>query len=511
MAPREDDQEKMKESFKEVNKKMNEMHMNRAKTIHYSSNPANAQMDMAKQILDEMPEGKKKNELKKGLESGIEAMKEGETEMRMKLLMKALFGGREEERYGDGVQTIVVGREVEKLSAQWRSGMDYHPSNLSLWMRTIYFGDFKGMMAMLDDKSEAQVKQQLELRESMMNMNSVLHVVCGAKVFYSDKPAMLMEVRRCEAIMEVKRGHIMILKKLIELGANISAKDMSGCTALHHCYVGYGNAATAAMSELLLQAGADPNLQDRAGLTALYLAVTSADLAGVSLLLKHGGDPDVKEYSSGYSSRSWAFRFPAVNKLIAKSAKKDVVEERRQQREAAGGSLAACRACGAGGGTRCAGCFVAHYCNPACQKKDWKKHRVSCKETRAKYQPAKLKTQAGVNLNYRSQKVKMMSQNQKLSEGLFVVKVQVPVEEAEDSKPLFHDDLLVYNKDRSLMGFLVRVEQQELYDKLVKLIREHGFQKYKAFFPAIYKKDAAKKGCFRLEINPEEMLLVETW
>ena len=136
---------------------MNEMHMNRAKTIHYSSNPANAQMDMAKQILDEMPEGKKKNELKKGLESGIEAMKEGETEMRMKLLMKALCGGREEERYGDGVQTMVVGREVEKLSAQWRSGMDYHPSNLSLWMRTIYFGDFKGMMAMLDNKSEAQV------------------------------------------------------------------------------------------------------------------------------------------------------------------------------------------------------------------------------------------------------------------------------------------------------------------------------------------------------------------
>jgi len=501
---------------------MNEMHMNMAKTVHYSSDPANAQLDMAKQMLDQMPEGMQKNKLKKQLELELAAQKESDAEMKLKLFargaIKEMNGGREEERYGDGVQTRVVGRkDVAKLEAQWKGGMDYHPSNCSLWMRTIFFGDFKGMMAMLDNMSGAQVKQQLEVRESMMNMNSVLHVVGGAKVFYSDKPAMLMEVNRLATIMEVKRGHIRILKKLIELGANISAKDVAGRTPLHHCFAGYGNAATAAMAELLLQAGADPNLQDRAGLTPLLIAVSGADLAGVSLLLKHGGDPDVKEYTEGHSSRARAAMFPAVNKLIAKTAKKGAAKERRQQREAAGGSLATCRACGAGGGTRCAGCFVAHYCNSACQKKDWKTHKVSCKETRAKYQPAKLRTDAGVaiNLNHRSQQVTTYPKNQKAPEGLYVVKVQVPLQGAGPLAGLLStpkcEDMMVYNQNRSLMGFLARVEQHELYDKLEQDIRHHGFQKNKAFYPVIYRKEHAKEGCFRLEINPEEMLPVETW
>lgn len=29
---------------------------------------------------------------------------------------------------------------------------------------------------------------------------------------------------------------------------------------------------------------------------------------------------------------------------------------------------------------RCSGCKVAHYCSPACQKKDWKGHKLVCKE-----------------------------------------------------------------------------------------------------------------------------------
>ena len=95
----------------------------------------------------------------------------------------------------------------------------------------------------------------MELRESMLNMNSVQHAVGGAKTFYSDTLAMLMEVRRFATIREVKRGHVRILQKLIELGANVSAKDMAGRAPLHHCFAGYGNAATTVMAELLLQAG----------------------------------------------------------------------------------------------------------------------------------------------------------------------------------------------------------------------------------------------------------------
>lgn len=358
-----------------------------------------------------------------------------------------------------------------------------------------------------------QVARQLELRESILNMNSVQHVLGGAKTFYSDKPAMLMEVSRFATIREVKRGHVRILQKLIELGANVSAKDMAGRAPLHHCFAGYGNATTTIMAELLLKAGADPNLQDRTGVTPLLLAVGSADLEGVKLLLQHGGDPDVQEFTHGHTPRVRAAMFPAVQRLISKAANRDMKEERKQLKEAAGGSLATCRTCGAGGGTRCAGCFLVHYCSPACQKKDWKKHRVSCKETRAKYKPAKLKAQTGVNFNFKSKQVTAISPIQKAADGQFVVKVQVPREEmaAVFSSSKKKEDLQVYNMDRTLMGFLAREGQQELYDQLERDVRDHGFQRYKAFYPAIFKKDAAMEGGYRLEINPEDRQPVETW
>ena len=157
----EDDLKKYKTKIEEVNKTLDEVNLNQAKARLYSSDPKNAQMDMAKQRLDEWSEGPEKNKMKKKLEIELEARKEGEAEMSVKLqaqkLRKAMCGGREEQRYDDGDQSKVVGREVAKMEVQWSSGMDYHPANCSPWMRTIFFGDFKGMMDMLDNMSKAQV------------------------------------------------------------------------------------------------------------------------------------------------------------------------------------------------------------------------------------------------------------------------------------------------------------------------------------------------------------------
>ena len=225
-----------------------------------------------------------------------------------------------------------------------------------------------------------------------MNMNSVLHVVAGAKIVYSDRPLMLAEKQRIEAAMEVKSDHVKIIKKLIKLGANTSAKDMAGRTTLHHCFGGLGNATTSTMAELMLEAGADPNIQDRVGKTPLFLCINSANLDDISLLLKHGADPDVKEYTHGMSSRALAFNFPAVSKLFSRATMEEVVKERERLGAVAGGSLVTCYSCGKGGGSRCSGCFVVYYCDAACQRKDWKKHRVTCKEARSKYKVTKMES-----------------------------------------------------------------------------------------------------------------------
>ena len=67
-----------------------------------------------------------------------------------------------------------------------------------------------------------------------------------------------------------KMEHVKILLKLIEMGANVNAKDISGATPLHHCLTSYGNETTLIMAEILLKNGVDPNVQNRFGCSPLF-------------------------------------------------------------------------------------------------------------------------------------------------------------------------------------------------------------------------------------------------
>jgi ankyrin repeat protein len=112
--------------------------------------------------------------------------------------------------------------------------------------------------------------------------------------------------------MDVKNEHEKILAKLIKLGANIHAKDIDGSTPLHHCLTSYTNSTTLSMARQLLKAGADPNLQNRFGFTALFEPVMAAKFDAVKLLLEFGADPEIKEYDSGISCRYQASFLPKV-------------------------------------------------------------------------------------------------------------------------------------------------------------------------------------------------------
>ena len=156
----------------------------------------------------------------------------------------------------------LTGREALNLQNRWDMGMDYTPTNpFSQWMKVIFIGNYEGMMNILKGMSDIEVMLHLGMRESLMNFPALLHVVCGAKVIYSDQPAMLAEKRRMQGVLEVKHGHMKILKKLIELGANLTVKDVAGRTFLQHCFSGCGNATTTTMAEVVLKVGLDPNFR----------------------------------------------------------------------------------------------------------------------------------------------------------------------------------------------------------------------------------------------------------
>ena len=82
--------------------------------------------------------------------------------------------------YDEGDQSALVGRDAWALQWQWSHKMDYSPLNphFSEWMKVIYTGNYPGMMDILRNTSD--VKKLLSMRESLMNMPALLHVVLGA-------------------------------------------------------------------------------------------------------------------------------------------------------------------------------------------------------------------------------------------------------------------------------------------------------------------------------------------
>ncbi|GIL77259.1 hypothetical protein Vretifemale_6746, partial [Volvox reticuliferus] len=87
-------------------------------------------------------------------------------------------------------------------------------------------------------------------------------------------------------------GHANVLRRLIEAGARVNARDAIGYTALHHATA---HNPVLDLAEILLEAGADVNVQDRFGVTPLMCAVMVAEPRSVRLLLKHGAKTDIKD------------------------------------------------------------------------------------------------------------------------------------------------------------------------------------------------------------------------
>lgn len=92
--------------------------------------------------------------------------------------------------------------------------------------------------------------------------------------------------------MAVIDGQAGIVEYLIEKGAQINAKDISGTTPLHEA-VRYGRTEIAGM---LLEAGASANTQDSLGKTPLLIITPQdAQLKTYQMLLRYGASPNAKD------------------------------------------------------------------------------------------------------------------------------------------------------------------------------------------------------------------------
>merc|ERR1719369_2298574 len=117
----------------------------------------------------------------------------------------------------------------------WGSGMDWNPDSPSAsdWLKVLAYGDFDRMMSYLKNKTSDEIKELLEVRETQLNISALFHVVKGT---------------RRTRWPDSNPRHVDCVNKLIDLGANIEARDFAGCTALSYCVTKNASAASVKMA-----------------------------------------------------------------------------------------------------------------------------------------------------------------------------------------------------------------------------------------------------------------------
>ncbi|QSR84423.1 ankyrin repeat domain-containing protein [Methylacidimicrobium sp. B4] len=110
---------------------------------------------------------------------------------------------------------------------------------------------------------------------------------------------------------------VAMLQGFFKRGLRVNAAADTGETLLHRCVaLQYRSVAT-----FLLLQGANPNVQDRRGMTPLMLAVERRDLEMAKLLLEHGADAHTVRNGSGETAAEMARHLPepALAKLLEES------------------------------------------------------------------------------------------------------------------------------------------------------------------------------------------------
>jgi hypothetical protein len=235
----------------------------------------------------------------------------------------------------------------------------------------------------------------LELRVSVLRVPPITCCIAGARV--KDK----------ERHKFPGADHMAVAKALIDAGCRVDAKDLAGCTPLHHCVSAQASRTSLAIVKLLGEAGVHPEMRCRAGWLPLAQPTMSRMLEAVTALLEIGANPAHPD-RDGFTALQLAQHWPAGLAVLRKSkpskaaaataAKKKAPSAAALPTAAAPATPAAsaavavdvCAKCGmsddlarvdnpdARGLQRCAGCGSVAYCSEKCQRTHAKVHQPLC-------------------------------------------------------------------------------------------------------------------------------------
>ena len=352
----------------EKSMKMKEEFMTKAQ--HEYSKSQNRKAD--KQLADLAETFGGKENVPKELRDVFTNQKKLEEESAKELCMRGLLDHcfQTESRvdpYGDGDQTMMYGDDAQKMQLKWGGGFNYNPNtddSLSDFCKALFFArvdEAKILIAKAKTASEEELTKLLDRRESMIRFGGVLHILAGCR-------------------QEKSNRHVKLMRILLEAGADPNIKDVAGYSALHHCFTCYGNSKTLECAKLLVEYGAEVNAVNRFGCTALMEPCINANFDAIEFLIENGANPCIKE-NAGLSCETFAAKNPKIQRIFSRGLRTLAKKDQEKQKSTSTVATASCTCCGdLEDLKKCMACLTVSYCSKECQKAHWNAHKPGCKK-----------------------------------------------------------------------------------------------------------------------------------
>ena len=245
-----------------------------------------------------------------------------------------------------------------------------HLQNYSSFFIDIYFGKYAKFTNYVNNLSKEKLNKKLNKREGYCKQSPIFAPIIGLRmVILDDNPWFTLQEKqeiKTANSLENENRHLDIMVKLIELGADVNAYDIYGFTPLHYA----AHYEDKSMVSTLLKHGANPNFESRNGwrpLTELSMYRREDVMPLINIMVDYKAKLINKKQANDLRSNVELY---GSRELAAK-----VRESHPREKEE-------CEVCVEHAVKMCSACSQVYYCSPACQKLDWKLHKITCRKNK---------------------------------------------------------------------------------------------------------------------------------
>ncbi|KAF9474577.1 hypothetical protein BDN70DRAFT_842083 [Pholiota conissans] len=286
--------------------------------------------------------------------------------------------------------------------------------------------------------------------------------------------------------------HLDTLRLLVSHKLPLDIPDICGFTALHHFAINPNSSSRDYdLLRLMLESGANPNVQDRYGVVPIYPTFEQIAIPGIELFMEFGADLDIEDADGITPNKVLINMGPEVTAAVQKWLRKRAGIEAARQDKCCEGCLRTDVVL-----KNCARCQVGRYCSKECQRTAWPTHRRICRL----FSESATATLKPFYVDFPFTTIVSTSNLVRQANGI----TPAPTTSTKKVKPLDYpkdivikvqiamsrgSPMMIYTKRKDFLCHVRRSDAPRDFDIVENVVMTKGFSGLKAYFAATLKSE----------------------